>query len=151
TLDFLRHVANLAWKDLRVELRSGEILWTMTFFAVMVVLAFSFAFLEGGKIQTQMTPGIVWASVIFAGTLGLSRAFDREREGDTMRGLLLSPAPRAAIFLGKAAAIAALIAVVVLWVASLAVFLFGAPLFAHPGQVVVALVLGTIGFAVVGS
>jgi heme exporter protein CcmB len=144
-------MAALAWKDLRIELRSGEILWTMTFFAVMVVLAFSFAFLQGGEIQVSMTPGILWASVMFSGTVGLSRAFDREREGDTMRALLLCPAPRAALFLGKAMAVAALVLVVVLWVASLSVFLFAAPLFAQPMVVITALLLGAVGFSVVGA
>ena len=106
-MHFLRHVATLAWKDLRVELRSREILYTMAFFAAMVVVLFSFAFLkeeDSGEVVAvaDVTPGFLWMAVLFSATLGLSRAFDRERESDTMRGLLLSPAPRAAIFLGKA-------------------------------------------------
>ncbi|HUS63648.1 MAG TPA: heme exporter protein CcmB, partial [Kofleriaceae bacterium] len=104
---FMRHVAVMAWKDLQVELRSREILFTMTFFAAMVVVLFSFAFLktnaEGEMVAVaEIAPGFLWIAVLFAATLGMSRAFDRERESDTMRGLLLSPAPRAALFLGKA-------------------------------------------------
>ncbi len=110
-MNYLRHVATLAWKDLRIEFRSGEILLTMIFFAVMVVLMFSFAFLRevsapgpgnsGVVAIADVAPGSLFIAVLFAGTLGLSRAFDRERESDTMRGLLLSPVPRSAIFLGK--------------------------------------------------
>lgn len=148
---FFRHVAALAWKDLRVELRSGEILWTMLFFAAMVVLIFSFAFIRGGKVTVEMTPGILWVAIAFSGTLGLSRAFDRERESDTMRGLLLSPAPRAAIFLGKATGIAAFVLVVVVVVTPMSWFLFDAPLFDAPLPLALSLLLGTIGLAIIGS
>ncbi|HZJ71658.1 MAG TPA: heme exporter protein CcmB, partial [Planctomycetota bacterium] len=106
-MHFLRHVAAMAWKDLRVELRSREILFTMAFFAAMVVVLFSLAFLkesdQGEMVAVaEITPGFLWVAVLFSATLGMSRAFDRERESDTMRGLLLSPAPRTALFLGKA-------------------------------------------------
>lgn len=151
SVGFFRHVGALAWKDLQVELRSGEILWTMLFFAAMVVLVFSFAFLRGGEVEVEMTPGILWVAIAFAGTLGLSRAFDRERESDTMRGLLLSPAPRTAIFMGKAVSIAVFVLVVEAVVTPLAWFLFGAPIFDQPLPLFLTLVLGTIGIAVVGS
>lgn len=156
-MNILRHAATLAWKDIRVEFRSKEIIYTMCFFAAMVVLLFSFAFLkpsskEGEMISVaELSPGFVLVAVLFAGTMGLSRAFDRERESGTMRGLLLAPVPRASIFLGKAAAIALLILVVQAVVVPLVAFFFDAPLFAEPLPLVCVLLLGTIGFSVVGS
>jgi heme exporter protein CcmB len=157
----LRHVATIAGKDLRVELRSGEILLTMIFFAVMVVLMFSFAFLrevsEPGPGQSgvvavaDVTPGFLFIAVLFSGTLGLSRAFDRERESDTMRGLLLAPVPRSAIFLGKAVGMTAFMAIVQLAVVPLVWFFFDAPVFERPGVLALILALATFGFAVVGS
>ncbi len=160
-MGILRHILTIAGKDLRVELRSGEILLTMTFFAVMVVLMFSFAFLRevaapaegqsGVVAVADVAPGFLFIAVLFAGTLGLSRAFDRERESDTMRGLLLSPVPRPAIFLGKAAGIAAMMAIAQLVVVPLIWFFFDAPVFFHPGTLALILGLTTIGFSVVGS
>lgn len=160
-VEILRQVAAIASKDLRVEFRSGEILLTMLFFAVMVVLMFSFAFLReiespvaGQTMMVAMAdiaPGFLYIAVLFAGTLGLSRAFDREREGDTMRGLLLSPAPRVAIFLGKAIGIVAFMAVVQVIVVPLIWFFFDAPVFENLGVLTLVLLLTTIGFAVVGS
>ncbi len=113
-MGFVRHAATLAWKDLRVEYRSREILITMIFFAVMVVLMFSFAFTTGDDAAraAALAPGFLFIAVLFAGTLGLSRAFDRERDADTMRGLLLAPVPRASIFAGKAIAIVVFMLVV---------------------------------------
>jgi heme exporter protein CcmB len=144
-------VGALAWKDLRVEFRSREIIYTMAFFAAMVVLIFSFAFVKDGSPVGNVAAGILWVAIAFAGTLGLSRAFDRERENDTMRGLLLSPASRTAIFLGKALGIVVFMAVVEVIVAPMVAVLFNQPLFDNPVPFLLSLVLATFGFAVVGS
>ena len=148
---FLAHVKTIAKKDLQVEFRSGEIIWTMLFFAVIVILVFSFAFIKGGEIEIEMTPGILWVAITFAGTLGLSRSFDREREGDTMRALLLSPAPRTAIFLGKAVSMIVFMLMVLLVIVPVSALLFNAPLFDHLHVLGPALLLGIIGIGIVGS
>lgn len=148
---FLRHAAAVAAKDLKVELRSREILYTMTFFAAMVVLIFSFAFVGEGVEVAEVVPGVLWVAIAFSGTLGLSRAFDRERESETMRGLLLSPASRTAVFAGKAIGVAALMLLVEIVVVPLVTFLFAAPLLRHPLPLVCLVILATAGFAIVGS
>src|SRR5262249_24391821 len=76
----LRLVWLVLWKDLVVEWRKREIISTMLFFAVMVVLIFSFAFLAEGRASGDATSGILWTATAFAGTLGLGRAADRERD-----------------------------------------------------------------------
>ena len=150
-MPFLRHAAILAWKDLRVEFRTREIVYTMIFFAAMVVLIFSFAFSEGGEVLPSAAGGILWIAVTFSGTLGLGRAFDREREGDTMRALLLAPAERGAIFLGKALGIIIFMLIVEAIVVPLVALLFQAPVTRQPIELAALLVLATIGFATVGS
>ena len=45
--------------------------------------------------------GILWIAIAFSGTLALGRTFERERYGETLRALLLAPAPRPAIYVGK--------------------------------------------------
>ncbi len=150
-MEFLRNVATLAWKDLRVEFRSREILYTMTFFGAMVLLIFSFAFVKEDGSVPDVVPGMLWVAVTFAGTLGLGRAFDREREGDTMRALLLSPAPRLAVFAGKTVTIALLVLAVQAAALPLCLLFFNV----DPGgallQLLLTLILGAIGFAVVGT
>ncbi|HLU66073.1 MAG TPA: heme exporter protein CcmB, partial [Kofleriaceae bacterium] len=155
-MSFLRHVAAMAWKDLRVELRSREILFNMAFFAAMMVVLFSFAFLKEGRdgevvAVAEIAPGFLWVAVLFSATLGMARAFDREREADTMRGLLLSPAPRTALFLGKAVSLFVLMAMVEAVVVPLVWFFFAAPLFAEPLPMAVLVLLATAGVAVIGS
>ncbi|MCE9658811.1 MAG: heme exporter protein CcmB [Burkholderiales bacterium] len=148
----VRQAARVAWKDLRVELRSREIVYTVGFFAALVVVVFSFAFPSAEpRVIAQVAPGMIWVAIAFAGTIGLSRAFDREREGDTMRALLLAPAPRLAVFLGKAIAIAVLIMIVEAIIVPLTALLLGAHLFGDPAPLALALTLGALGFAVAGS
>jgi heme exporter protein B len=147
----LQHAARIAWKDLRIELRSKEIIFTMMFFGGLLAVVYSFVFPSNPDMIKLAVPGMLWVTIAFAGTIGLSRAFDRERENDTMRALLLAPVPRLSVFLGKAAAIAVLVLGVALVIVPMLVLLLDVPLFDQPGTLLLSLVLGSIGFAVVGS
>lgn len=147
----IRQAVRVAGKDLRIELRSREIVYTMAFFGALLVVIFTFAFPRDARAVRGSVSGMLWVAIAFAGTIGLGRAFDRERENDTMRALLLAPVPRLAVFLGKAMATTLLVlSVAVVCAPLLAVFL-DAPLFANPGPMILIVVLGAIGFSVVGS
>src|SRR5262249_52624887 len=65
--------------------------------------------------------------------------------------LLLARVPRLSVFLGKAVAMAVLVLAVAVVCAPLLALFLGAPLFDHPGPLALVVVLGAIGFAVVGS
>ena len=127
----------IAWlvtrKDIRVETRSWEMVSTTLFFASSCVLVFSFAFVREGRPIEGAAAGIVWIAVAFSGTLALGRAFERERYQDAMRGLLMAPVERAAIFLGKLLGIVLLMAVVEAVIVLFVAFTFRAPLFHSPG------------------
>ena len=98
---FLRVALLVLRKDFAIEVRSREILSTTLFFALSCVLVFSFAFVKEGEPLEDAAAGILWIAIAFAGTLALGRTFERERYGETLRALLLAPAPRPAIYLGK--------------------------------------------------
>jgi heme exporter protein CcmB len=146
-----RHVARVAWKDLRIELRSREIVYTMVFFGALLVVIYSFAFPKDARAVRGSVPGMLWVTIAFTGTIGLGRAFDRERENDTMRALLLAPVPRLAVFLGKAIATATLVLAVAAVCTPLLALFLNAPLFAHPAPLILVVVLGAVGIAVIGS
>jgi len=147
----LRQAARVAWKDLRVELRSREIFATMAFFAALLAVIDSFAFPRDVDKVRDAVPGMLLVAIAFTGTIAIGRAFDRERENDTMRALLLAPVPRLAVFLGKAVAMNVLVLAVAVVIAPLLALFLDAPLFDYPGELALAVVLGAIGFAVVGS
>ena len=148
---FVAQALRIAAKDLRIEWRSREVLATMTFLAVIVVLIFSFAFVvEGSRPPAAVVAGILWIALVVAGTMGLSRVFDRERDGEAIRSLLLSPAPRAAIYTGKLIATIVLMAIMETVLAALCGVLFSAGIADALGRVVLLLALGTVGFAAAG-
>ncbi len=146
----------IAGKDLRVEWRSKEILLTMGYFGFLVVLIFSFAFFRDQKTVSSVAAGIMWVAVAFSGTLGLGRAFEREREGDCIRALLLSPVARPAIYLGKAMGLFLFMLVVEVVVVPSVIFFFNVPEGATFGmgrtwRLAICILLGTLGYSIVGT
>jgi heme exporter protein CcmB len=150
-MSFVRAALAVAAKDLRIEARAREIVYAMVFFAALVVLLFAFAFTREGIADWNAVAGVVWIAVAFAGTLGLGRAMDREREGATLRALLLAPIDRSAIYVGKLLGITAFMLLAELCAVPLAALLFQAPLLDHAGALALLLLLGTVGYAAVGS
>jgi heme exporter protein B len=148
---FIRTALLVLKKDFAIEMRTGEILYTTLFFAVSCVLIFSFAFVKEGQPIEGASAGILWISVLFAGSLALGRTFERERYGETVRALLLAPAPRAAIYVGKLLGIVLLLIAAELLLVPMVAFLFQEPLFARPLQLSLLMFLGTIGFASAGT
>jgi heme exporter protein B len=148
---FSRVVWLVLRKDLTVEIRSLEIAYTTLFFAVSCVLVFSFALVREGVAPQDGAAGILWIAISFAGTLALGRAFERERQAETLRALLLAPAARPAVYLGKLLGILALLFATELILVPLVAFLFQAPLLRHPFWLAAILLTGTLGFASVGT
>jgi len=148
---FLRTAWLVMRKDLTVEVRSREILYTTAFFAVACVLVFSFALVKEGRAMEDAAAGILWIAIAFAGTLALGRTFERERHAETLRALMLAPVSRPAIYVGKLLAIVLLLAIVELILVPLIALLFGAPFGARPLLLLALLSAGTIGFASVGT
>ena len=102
---FFRVAALVVRKDLTVEVRSFEVLSTTLFFAVTVVLIFAFGLVKEGVPLDDVAAAILWIALAFSGTLALGRTFERERQADTLRALMLAPADRPAIYAGKLAGI----------------------------------------------
>jgi heme exporter protein CcmB len=138
-------------KDFTIEVRSLEIAYTTLFFAISCVLVFAFALVQEGRAPEGGAAGILWIAIAFAGTLALGRTFERERQAETLRALLMAPAARPAVYVGKLLGIIVLLMAAELVLVPLVALLFQAPLFAHPVWLALILLTGTIGFAAVGT
>ena len=147
---FLRAAWLVVRKDVAVEVRSREILFTTLFFALSCVLVFAVAFVQQ-KPLPEASAGILWITIAFSGTLALGRTFERERYSDTLRALMLSPAERPAIYAGKLLGILTLLIVTELVVVPLVALMFQAPLFDNPLLLALLLFSGTLGFTAVGT
>lgn len=148
---FLRTVWLVVRKDLLIELRSREIVYTTLFFAISCVLVFAFGFVRDGRPVEDAAAGILWIAIAFSGTLALGRAFERERQSETLRALMMAPVDRPALYVGKLAGVLLLLVVVEAVVVPLVALMFQAPLFAHPLLMAGLLATGTTGFAAVGT
>jgi heme ABC exporter ATP-binding subunit CcmA/heme exporter protein CcmB len=148
---FLRVAALVARKDAVVELRSRELVLTTLFFAVVAVLVFAFALVGGTAPLGDAPAGILWVTTLFAGTLALGRAFDREHAHQTLAALLSAPVDRAAIYVGKVFGLVGLLAIVLAIVVPLMALLFQATFWRAPVLFAGTLVAGTVGLVAVGS
>jgi heme exporter protein CcmB len=148
---FLNAALLVLKKDFAIEVRSREIVYTTLFFAAACVLIFSFAFVRDGTPLDGAAAGILWIAIAFSGTLALGRTFERERYADTLRALLLAPAARPAIYVGKLLGMVLVMGIAELLLVPMVALLFQARLFAHPVLVAALLLAGTVGFAAVGT
>jgi heme exporter protein CcmB len=148
---FFRTVWLVTRKDILIELRSREIIYTTLFFAVSCALVFAFGFVREGRPVEDAAAGILWIAIAFSGTLALGRAFERERQSETLRALMMAPVDRPALYVGKLVGVLMLLAVVEAIIVPLVALMFQAPIFRHAALMAGLLGTGTIGFAAVGT
>jgi len=149
---FIRDTFIIATKDLSIERATGEIVTTTGFFAILVTVLSSRAFWsDSPEFDATLAPGVIWLSVTFASVLGLSRSWTREREEGALRGLVVSPLSRSAIFAGKSAGIFVFITAIELLVVPAAAVLLGFDLARFVGPLAVIALLTNVGIAATGT
>jgi heme exporter protein B len=144
-------VGALLRKDLRTELRTFESVPAMTLFTVTTFVLFHFG-LDRDTLDGDLAAGVLWVTILFAAVLGQNRLFVAEQEQGGFDGFLLAPVDRTALFVAKAVALFCYLAVVELVaVPAFAILLLGPDLLDALPELLLVLVLGTAGLAVVGT
>ena len=150
----------IAKKDARIEMRTREIVSTAGVFSIVIGFLASMAFQSDQRTNASTAAATIWITLFFAAVLSFGRIWQRERDESALTGLLVSPIPRASIFLGKALATAAMIAVIEVPLVALVMFLFqidftpktGGPSEPiHLAAFVGMLVMGTLALALIGT
>src|SRR5574342_548272 len=100
-MNFFNVIGWLTWKDLLSEMRSRENISSMFFFALIVILIFSFSFSMDQQTARTLMPGIMWVAFVFTGIIGLGKSFLAELQNDCLENLQMNPIPPGAIYLGK--------------------------------------------------
>lgn len=137
-------------KDLRIASRAKALLGVTLLFSVLCVLIFAFGFLREGTAPDEVIPGVLWVTLLFSGTVVLLRLFSADEEAgalDLLQSTATGPQP---VFFSKAVLHVCFCAIVALLVLPLVMVFFDA----RPVGLVwvsVALVLGLVGQAVVGT
>ncbi len=146
---YVAAVLAIAGKDLRVELRSRELLSLMLIFALLSILVFSFALELDRVAREEAVSGVLWVTLIFASLLGLNRSLAQEYDQGNLDALLLAPLSRTAIFIGKFAGNALFTGLVALLLLPLMTALYGKNML-DPRLVLTTLV-GIAGFCALGT
>jgi heme exporter protein B len=118
-----RAARRIAAKDLRIELRTRDVLTAMGMFALLIVVVASFAFPTSGAQREAVAAGLLWMAWLFAILLGIGRTLAMEHEDDCLDALLTSPVPRESIYLGKLLSNLAFVGVTQLFLLPVAVVL----------------------------
>src|SRR5690348_6645119 len=92
--------AHLA-KDMRLEWRSRDVFNSMLFFAVLVVVIFSFAFEPTADESRRLVGGLFWVAFLFSTIVALNQSWARELRNGVMDAYRVAPAPPEALFFGK--------------------------------------------------
>jgi heme exporter protein B len=145
-----QEVALVAGKDLRVEARSRITLQQIVPFALVVLLLFAFALDPDRGVLRRVAPGLFWVTVLLAALLAVSRSFAIEAQNGARDGLRLSGLDPAAIFLGKAVAIAVELIVLETILTVGVIVMFDVSL-GSVGPLLLATVLATAGVAAAGT
>jgi heme exporter protein B len=147
----LRTVYLLLAKDLLVELRNRETFTVMLFFAVVILFLFHFSLNPERENTTLLAPGLLWLAFLFTGVLGLGRSFQTEQANDCLEQLLLVAGDRGNIFLGKLVGNSAFMVAVELLIIPLFALFFQLNLWDALLPLLAVTVLGTLGFAAIGT
>jgi heme exporter protein B len=145
---FIAAVWAIVWKDLRIERHTRQTLSIMIMFSLVTVVMFNFALETNLDAARNVATGLLWATIMLAGTLGLNRSLAIEQENRTVDAILMSPISRSAIYLGKVLSItlfALLLEVVLVFIF---IVFFNKPFWRPP--VLLVLLLGTIGYISAG-
>ncbi len=138
-------------RDLSAEWRQKDVLTTVIMFGLLTVVTFVFAFDPARHAREDIVPGCLWTAYLFAGMLGLGRSAARDSQDGGTVGLLLSPADRGAVYLGKFLSHAVFMiageAVVLLFT----IVWFDLDQRHLTGPFFLILLLGTLGFVAVGT
>ena len=137
----------VARKDLTSEWRTRELVPALGQFVVLALVIANFGFQIDSRNANVIAPGVLWLALVFAGLVAFGRAFAAEREQSSLEAMLLTPAPAAAIFAGKAIAAGLLLIVCEAVLLPALALMFGTPLNL---PLVAAVFVATIGMAALG-
>ena len=146
---YFKAVWAVFWKDVQLEMRSKDFVVSILVFSLLVVFIFNFAIDPNPKTVKLVGPGILWVSFFFGGILGFTKIFAVEREHGNVKGLLLAPVPREAIFFGKLVSTFLFMLIVEIIVFPVFCILFNISI--NQPELIIVVLLVTLGVSTLGT
>lgn len=149
--EWMRVVALLAAKDLRIEFRSRTALLSAVVFSALVLVVFVFARDPAGVPTSALAPSVLWVTVTLASILAFTRAFVLELDQGALDALRLAPVSASALFVGKYVANLVFVSLVEAVTVPAFLLFFNTTLGSHWVAIAGVLFLATAGFVAVGT
>ena len=141
----------LIHKDLTRELRAQQVWPGMVLLGLVLVFLLATQLDLPMEEKTQVSGGLLWLAIFFAGTLACERSFTNERDAGCWQVLTLYPLAPSVLFLAKLVVnFVALVALEIVLVPAFIVF-SDVPLVSRPGHLMLIAALGNVGFVAVGT
>ncbi|MFV2005937.1 MAG: heme exporter protein CcmB [Longimicrobiales bacterium] len=150
-MDYLRVIWTVARKDLLIEMRTRERVAAMGSFVVLVGVLFNYSIDTTIVRPQEIAPGIIWVTIIFGGLLGMGRTFHLEEEDGAFSGVLQSPIPLDALYLGKSAANLVILGLVTGLTFMVFGVFFNLAFGPHPFVLLTVVVLALLGFVALST
>jgi heme exporter protein B len=147
----LRAALAILAKELRLELRTRELVNSSLVFVLMVVVLFSFSFDPTSAESRRFGPGLLWMAFLFAASLMLHPSFSREQVNETLSALRLAAPEPFAILLGKLLANLVFLLLTELLLLPVFAIFYNVSLLPVADRLLLVVVLGTFGIAVSGT
>ena len=141
----------IAKKDITIQFRKKFEAFAMFLFALIAVLAFSFALVSEGSIPADVGSAMLWVIIFFMGMFGFAPIFLSESESGTLRGLATAPIPAWSVYVGKVIYGFVLMGMVVIFLVPIISVLFGFSFLNNLPLTIAVLVIGILDLAAVGS
>src|SRR6202051_4690308 len=138
-------------KDIRLEWRSKDAINAMLFFALLVVVIFSFAFDPTAEESRRIAGGLIWVAFLFAAVVALNQTWARELRNQVLDAYRVSPAPANSLFVAKALGNFILVTVLEAVMAPLFMIFYNLRALGPAWQLIPVAILGTWALVVNGT
>jgi heme exporter protein B len=147
-----RAVSALLRKELRLELRTPQVIPAMALFSITTLVVFHFS-LQKNAVEGALAAGVLTITLLFSAILGINRLFVADHEEGGFDGFLLAPVDRTAMLVAKALSLGAFLVILELIAVPAFAFMLLEPNLtgAALGQTVLVLILADVAIAVVGT
>jgi heme exporter protein B len=146
-------VSALLRKELRLELRTFQVIPAMALFSITTLVVFHFS-LQQNAVDGPLAAGVLTITLLFSAILGINRLFVADHEEDGFDGFLLAPVDRTALLVAKAMALFGFLVILeVVAVPAFDLMLLDPDLLSGKafGQTVLTLLLADLALAIVGT
>ncbi len=148
---WLSHLLQLVEKDLRLEVRSKETIFSTFLFVTLSLFIFNFSVGIDPETVSKVAPGILWVVITFSGTIVLNLLASRDRADKVGEGVLLTGRSGILLFFSKTLTALLSLCIVEVLIVPLFMIFFNFDFFHRLPLVISILGMGTIGFVAVGT